>query len=87
LKVQSFAFFGSFAASTLLLKFPNTTGAPEKEKFPVLRLEKDQTDPEILCSHTLIVMGNFNGNVLAQKKGQKAKKPDFQTLAAADNKP
>jgi hypothetical protein len=26
------------------------------------------------------MMGNFNGNVLAQKKGQKAKKPDFQTL-------
>ena len=46
------------------------TGAPEK----------DQNNSEILCSHTLIVMGNFNGNVLAQKKGQKAKKPDFQTL-------
>jgi hypothetical protein len=78
LKVRSFAFFGSFAASTLPLKFPNTTGAPEKEIFPVLRPEKDRTDPEILCSHTLIVMGNFNGNVLAQKKGQKPKKPDFQ---------
>ena len=25
-------------------------------------------------------MGNFNSNVIAQKKGQKAKKPDFQTL-------
>ena len=81
LKVRSFAFFGSFATSTLPLKFPNTTGAPEKEIFSVLRPEKDRTDPEILCSHTLIVMGNFNSNVLAQKKGQKAKKPDFQTLA------
>jgi hypothetical protein len=80
LKVWSFAFFGSFAPSTLPLKFPNTTGAPKKENFPVLRLEKDRTDPEILCSHTLIVMGNFNSNVLAQKKGQKAKKPDLQTL-------
>ena len=62
------------------VKFPNTTGAPRKENFPVLRPEKEWTDPENLCSHTLNVMGNFNGNVLAQKKGQKAKKPDFQTL-------
>ena len=41
---------------------------PKKENFPVLRPEKDRTDPEILCSDTPIVMGNFNGNVLAQKK-------------------
>ena len=72
----------SFAASTLPLKFPNTTGVPKKEKFPVLGPEKDRTDPEILCSHTPIVMGNFNGNILAQKKGQKAKRPDFQALVA-----
>jgi hypothetical protein len=72
LKVRSFAFFGSFATSTLPLKFPNTTRVPKKEK--------DRTDPEILYSHTLNVMGNFNSNILAQKKGQKAKKPDFQAL-------
>ena len=78
--VWSFAFFRSFATSTLPLKFPNTTRAPEKEIFPVLGPEKDRTNPEILYSHTPIVMGNFNGNVLAHKKGQKAKKLDFQTL-------
>jgi hypothetical protein len=64
----------------LPLKFPNTTRAPEKENFLVLRLKKDWTDPEILCSNTPIVMGNFYGNVLAQKRGQNAKRPDFQTL-------
>jgi hypothetical protein len=84
LKVQSFAFFGSFAASTMLLKFPNTTGAPKKKNFPVLKLEKNRTNPEILCSHTLIIMGNFNGNVLAQKKDQNAKKLDFQTLLVTE---
>ena len=78
--VFCFFFFGSFAPSTLPLKFPNTTGAPEKEIFLVLGPEKDWADPEILCSHTLIVIENFNNNILVQKKGQKAKKPDFQTL-------
>jgi hypothetical protein len=29
-------------------------------------------------------MGNFYGNVLAQKKGQKAKRPDFQTLVITE---
>ena len=56
------------------IKSPSTTGAPEKEIFPVLGPENNQTDPEILCSHTLIVMGNFNGNVLAQKKSSKSQK-------------
>jgi hypothetical protein len=27
------------------------------------------------------MVGNFYGNVLAQKKGQKTKKPDFQALS------
>ena len=80
MEVRSFAFFGSFAASMLPQKFPNETGAPEKEIFPVQDRKKDRTDPEILCSQTPIVMGNFYGNVLAQKKGQKTKKPDFQAL-------
>ena len=34
LKVRSFDFLVSFAASTLPQKFPNETGAPEKEKRP-----------------------------------------------------
>ena len=29
-------------------------------------------------------MGNFYYNVLAQKKGQKTKRPDLQTLSACD---
>ena len=35
--------------------------------------EMDQIGLEILCSKTLIVMGNFNSNVLAQKMPKKAK--------------
>ena len=73
----------SFAASTLPFKFPNTTGVPEKEIFPVLGPEKDRTDPEILCSNTPIVMGNFDYKVLAQKKCQKTKKLDFQALSGS----
>jgi hypothetical protein len=78
LKVQSFAFFGNFEARTLLLKFPNKTGVPEKEIFPVLAPKKDQTGPKIPCLETLILMGNFNGNILAQKIAKKGKDWTFK---------
>ena len=68
--------FCHFAAGTLPLIFSIETGVPKKDKFPV----KDQTAPKILCSKPPIVMGNFNGNVLAQKYAKKGKRPDFQTL-------
>jgi len=84
LEVRSFAFLVSFAASTLPQKFPNETWAPEKEIFPVQDRKKDRTDPGILCSQTPIVVGNFYSNILAQKKGQKTKKPDFQALVQTD---
>jgi hypothetical protein len=32
------------------------------------------------CSKTPIVMGNFNGNVLAQKNAKKGKRPDLKAL-------
>jgi len=52
----------------MALEFPIETGASKEEIFLVLRLEKDWTNPEILCSKTLIVVGNFYYNVLAEKK-------------------
>jgi hypothetical protein len=82
LEVWSFGFLVSFAASTFPQKFSNETGAPKREIFPVQDWKKDWTDPEILCSQTPIVVGNFYSNILAQKKGQKTKKLDFQTLAS-----
>jgi len=51
-----------------------------KRKISSLKTGKDWTDPEILCSKTLIVVGNFYYNVLAQKKCQKAQRLNLQTL-------
>ena len=82
MKVWSFAFFGNFAAGTLPFIFFIETGVPEKEKFPVRRPEINRTNPKILCFKTSIMMGNFDGNVLAQKYTKKGKRPDFQTLKA-----
>ena len=62
------------------LKLSDETRVPKKEKISGLRPEKDRTTPEFFCSHTPIVMVNFNGNVLGQKKGQNVKRPDFQRL-------
>ena len=45
--------------------------------------EINQTDPKILCLKPHIVMGKFNGIVLAQKNAKntkKGKRLDFQTL-------
>jgi len=66
----------------LPLKFSNEIGVPKKEKFSVLGPEKDWTTPKFFGSHTPIVMENCYNNVLAQKKGQNVKKPDFQTLVS-----
>ena len=71
-----FCLFWEFCHWYIAIKIPQHNWGTQKG----LRTGKDRTDPEILCSHTLNVMVNFNGNVLTQKKGQKAKKPDFQTL-------
>jgi len=48
------------------------------EFFGLLGPEKTGLNPEILCSNTPIVMGIFNGNILAQKRGQKGKKLDLK---------
>ena len=46
---------------------------------PGTRNRLDQP-PKIMCSKPPIVMGNFNGNILAQKNAIKGKRPDFQAL-------
>jgi len=85
LEVQSFAFLVSFVAGTLPQKFPNETGAPKKENFPVQDQKKDWTNPEILCSQTPIAVGNFYGNILAQKKGSKNQKTGLSSTSCKGN--
>ena len=78
MEVQSFAFFGNFAAGTLPLIFSIEIGVPEKEKFPVKDWKKTRLPLKFCVLNPQLCWGILTAMFWLKNMPKKAKDWTFK---------